>query len=156
MEDIELQLNEMKTRLLSVAKESMLHSSTIRPPSPEAARQQQPNQEDTESDTESSDYTSSSEYTSTSDSDDSSSEESSDEEMQMKKPLTPKRPVVAKNIGGSPNSPGMAGFNQLRKMTRYPRLFRKKIVNLDTIKEIAEEAVYDVVSSMFRGVSTMR
>lgn len=141
MDDIELQLDEMKTMLVNASAKSMLHSSTIRPPSPELQHTSSTDEE-SDSETESSEYTSSSDYTSTSDTDDSSSEESSDEEMLMK-PLTPKRPVLAKNIG---NSQGKGGFNRLRMLTRYPRLFRKKVINLDTIKEIAEEVVYDVVS----------
>ena len=61
----------------------------------------------------------------------------------MKKPMVPKRPVLGRN---SPHSQGKGGFNKLRMLARYPRLFRKKIINLDTIKEMAEEVVYDTVS----------
>lgn len=142
MDDIELQLDEMKSRLVDASAKSMLHPSTVRrPPSPEL--QHASTDEESESESESSEYTSSSDHTTTSESEDSSSEDSSDEEMQMKKPLVSKRPVVGKNAG---HSQGKGGFNRLRMLSRYPRLFRKKIINLDTIKEIAEEVLYNTVS----------
>lgn len=144
IDDIESQLNEMKQRLVTASAESMLHTSSVRPPSPEA-HHSTTDEEDSDTDSESSDYTSSSEYTSTSDSD-SSSEDSSDDELQMRKPLAPKRPIMVKNVGMSANSLGKGGFNRGRMLARYPRLFRKKIVNLDTIKEVAEEIVYAAVS----------
>jgi hypothetical protein len=145
MDDIESQLNEMKKRLVTASAESMLHTSAARPPSPESRRTDEEEESEEETDSESSEYTSGSEYSSTSESD-SSEEESSDEELQMRKPLAPKRPIMAKNVGMSANSPGKGGFNRVRMLSRYPKLFRKRIVNLDTIKEMAEEIVYDAVS----------
>ena len=135
IDDIELQLDEMKTRLASTSANLMRQPSTIQTPSPEP--------EDSESDTESDDYSSSSDYTSTSDSDDSSSEDSSDDDK-MKNPLTAKLPIMAKNVGMGNNLRG--GFNRMRMLSRYPKLFGKKIIKLETIKEIAEEVIYDVVS----------
>lgn len=144
MDDIELQLNEIKTRLINSSAISMQNPARLRVPSPERKHTTMEG-DSTSDDTDSSD-TSSSDYTSTSDSDDSSSDDTSDDDMEMRKPISPKRPLVVKNVGASGNAPGRTGFNRARMLLRYPRLLRKKVVNLATIKEIAEEIVFDAVS----------
>ena len=153
IDDMELQLAEMKTRLVHASANSM--QGNIRPPSTEVHNTSE-EEEETDSETdESSEYTSSSETTTSSDSDDTT--DSSDEEV-MKKPMTPKRLTMVRNpagvIGGaaargrSGGTGGGAnqGFNRLRMLTRYPKLFRKRIINLDTIAEQAEEVVFEYVS----------
>jgi len=161
IDDMELQLVEMKTRLVHASANSMLGS--IRPPSTEVHNtSDEDDDEESESDSdESSEYTSTSETSSSSGSEDSS--ESSDEELQMKKPLTPKRLTMVRNpIGaaaaaarGRAGGGGASrGFNRQRMLSRYPRLFRRRIVNLDTISEQAEEALYEYVSQVTLPVPT--
>lgn len=148
IDDMELQLEEMKTRLVHASANSM--QGSILPPSPNTSEDEDEDESETD---ESTDYTSSSETTTSSDSDETS--DSSDEELQMKKPLTPKRLNMVRNPVGGAGNKGRAGggnatnrgFNRLRMLSRYPRLFRKKIINLDTITEQAEEVVYEYVSS---------
>ena len=63
----------------------------------------------------------------------------------MTPPITVQRPVMARNAGMS-RTVQTAGLNNVRKQTRYPRLLRKKVVNLDTIDEIQDEIIHEAVS----------
>ena len=64
-------------------------------------------------------------------------------------PIVVIRPVMARNAGmGRSGGSGVhtAGLNNVRKQMRYPRLLRKKVVNLDTIEEIQDELIHEAVS----------
>ena len=142
IDEIELQLSEMKLMLESAAGSTT--SNSIRPPSPEFVRTSAETS-DTESD--STEYTSSSdEDTETSDTDDTSSEDSSNE-GQRKKASGQRRPIMARNIGmgDHPRTRGF-GFNRARMLSRYPRLLGRTVIYLDTIEEASEEIIYLTVS----------
>ena len=159
IDDMELQLVEMKTRLVHASANSM--QGNIRPPSAEIhnTSDEDDNEESESESDESSEYTSTSDTSSSSGSDDSS--ESSDEELQMKKPLMPKRLMMVRNPVGAAAAAARGrtggggtsrGFNRQRMLSRYPRLFRRRIINLDTITEQAEEALYEHVSQVIQSV----
>ena len=142
IDNIKLHQDERKARLVNASANSMLQPGT---------------EEEMESETDDiSEYTSSSsENASTSNSDDTS--DSSDEELQMKKPMTPKRLITVSSTPGRLGrvevrgrracGEGSRGFSRLRMLLRYPKRFYKSVINLDTIVEKAEEAVFQSVSA---------
>ena len=145
MDEIELQLDAMRSTLAGGKPQQQL-------PSPEFHRR--PKAETAESESESSEDSSGSDDTSSST--DSSSDDSSDEgEL-----VAPKRPVMARNIGmidprmikigpaGATSGGGDKGngLNRIRLMSRYPRLFRRRIIRLPTIIERVEEQIHQAVS----------
>ena len=145
IDEIELQLNEMKLMLESAAG-ATVSTDSKRPPSPEPSGA---GDEMSDTDSDSTEYTSSSdEETDSSATDDSSSEDSSDQESGKKKPPGPRRPIMARNIGmaGSSRARGM-GFNRARMLSRYPRLLGRRVIYLETVEEASEEVVYIAVSS---------
>ncbi len=125
IDEIELQLNEMKKTLES---SKSITPPPKRPPSP-----------DTESESESSEYTSSSEGSSSEDDD---SDSSSDSET-----TGPKRPIMVRNVGMSASSKrGNGVFNRARALARYPRLLRRNLIRLEPILEVTEEVILGAVS----------
>ncbi len=122
IDEIELQLNEMRKTLES--SKHQVAPPPKRPPSPEP---------DSES----------SEYSSSSDDETSSSYESSsssDEEG-------PKRPIMARNVGMSAGTKrGNGVFSRARLLARYPKLLRRNLIKLEPIIEHMDEAVHGAVS----------
>lgn len=52
---------------------------------------------------------------------------------------------MARNIGmGSPRH-GIGSVHKARLMARYPKLLRKKPIQLNTIEEVPEELVHEAV-----------
>ena len=86
----------------------------------------------------------------------SSSEEEGDtaqppHRRKMTPPITVHRPVMARNAGMN-RTVLTAGLNNVRKQTRYPRLLKKRVVNLDTIEEIQDEIIHQAVGGRGGGL----
>lgn len=143
IDEIESQLNAMKL-MLEHAAGSTVSSNNGHPPSPENVRV---SDEASDSDSGSTEYTSSSDEDSDTSSDNSISEDSSNEERERELPSRPKHPIMARNIGMAGSSrPKGVGFNRARMLSRYPRLLGKRVIYLDTVKEVSEEIIYLAVS----------
>ncbi len=122
IDEIELQLNEMRKTLES--SKHQVAPPPKRPPSPEP-------ESDSSEYTSSSDDESSSSYESTSSSDDAG----------------PRRPIMARNAGMSAGTKRGSGvFSRARLLARYPRLIRRNLIKLEPIIELMEEAIHGAVS----------
>lgn len=53
---------------------------------------------------------------------------------------------MARNIGMENPRHGLGGVTRARQMARYPKLLRKKPIQLATIEEVPEEIVHEAVS----------
>ena len=153
MDEIELELDAMRTTLANTAPKIPIASGvSVIPQRPLSPKQLEAQEVKQASESESSDNSSSSDDSSTSDTD-SSSDDSDEEGMILQSPHTAytRRPIMARNRAmgnfNSPNARGLGGISRARIMARYPRLLRKKPIRLPTIVEVPEEAIHEAVSS---------
>ena len=148
IDEIELQLNEMKLMLENAVGAAITANNTKHPSSPDL---QESYDETSDSESGSTEYTSSSDAdTDSSCSEDSSSEDSNNDSGGEKQILSgPKRAAIVRNIGmgGSNRASGMK-FNRARMLSRYPRLLGRRVIFLDTVEEAIEEVIYLAVSSV--------
>lgn len=151
MDDIEHQLQDV---LKILANNLSSYEKGRQPHSPKGEEEEKEEEEEEEGDDESgSDTPSSSEEEEDGEEGGSSPDEEEKNGHQshhrrgLTPPITVNRPVMARNAGMSRSSNvRTAGLNNVRKQTRYPRLLKKKVVNLETIEEIQDELIHEAVS----------
>eukprot|EP00731_Ephydatia_muelleri_P029108 Em0020g752a len=151
MDDIEHQLQDV---LKILANNLSSYEKGRQPHSPKGEEEEKEEEEEEEGDDESgSDTPSSSEEEEDGEEGGSSPDEEEKNGHQshhrrgLTPPITVNRPVMARNAGMSRSSNvRTAGLNNVRKQTRYPRLLKKKVVNLETIEEIQDELIHEAHS----------
>ena len=150
MDDIEHQLQDV---LKILANNLSSYEKGRQPHSPKGEEEEKEEEEEEGDDESGSDTPSSSEEEEDGEEGGSSPDEEENNGHQshhrrgLTPPITVNRPVMARNAGMSRSSNvRTAGLNNVRKQTRYPRLLKKKVVNLETIEEIQDELIHEAVS----------